>query len=43
MNETKCVKDVFKDYENSELIKKSKIESINLFKKTNKLEITLDS
>ncbi len=39
--ELKTVEEIFGDYKEDNKIKKSKIEKINLFKKTNKLEIDL--
>ena len=42
-NEAKLVKDVFKDYESRGNILKAEILNINMFKKTNKLEINLKS
>lgn len=40
--ELKAVREIFNDYDNTSLIMDSKIEKINLFKKTNKLEIDLE-
>ena len=37
------VKDIFKDYEEQSNILDAKIENINLFKKSNKLEIIIKS
>ena len=39
--ELKTVKEIFGDYKEESSINKCKIEKINLFKKTNKLEIDL--
>ena len=42
-SETKMLKEIFKDFEINSNIINSKIESINLYKKTNKLEINIIS
>lgn len=42
-NETKKVKDVFKDYEEKGKITECEIVNINIFKKSNKLVIELNS
>lgn len=39
--ELKTVREIFNDYDKTSIISESKIEKINLFKKTNKLEIDL--
>ena len=39
----KTVDDVFKDYENNDEIKECNIDNINLYKKSNKIEIDLSS
>jgi len=39
--ELKTVKDIFSDFENESTILESKIAKVNLFKKTNKIQIDL--
>ena len=43
MQKVKLIKEVFSDYQTENILKEAKIQSLNLIKKVNLLEINLES